>query len=250
MKISRTYLLGAMAGLMVAGYCAAQEPALSTPVDQVSYLIGRQIGDSLSGEELNNELNLDVLIGALRDAVAKKPNAIAPEKAQEIMQEFSTRMREKVTAVRQAQGENNKKDGLAFLEANKKAEGWAVTGSGLQYKVIKNGDGKKAALTDTVEVHYRGTLLDGTEFDSSYKRNEPAVFPLRQVIKGWQEALQLMPAGSKWEVVLPSELAYGPNGKGREIGPDAVLKFEIELLSIKEAPAAPPAPPAAPDAKK
>ena len=164
------------------------------------------------------------------------------------MQEFSTRMREKVTAVRQAQGEGNKKEGLAFLETNKTAEGWAVTGSGLQYKAIKNGDGKKPALTDTVEVHYRGTLLNGTEFDSSYKRNEPAVFPLRQVIKGWQEALQLMSVGSKWEVVLPSELAYGPNGKGREIGPDAVLKFEIELLSIKDA--APAALPVAPEAQQ
>ena len=250
MKISRTCLLGAMAGLMVAGYCAAQEPALTTPVDQVSYLIGRQIGDSLSGEELANEVNLEVLIAALREAIAKKPAAIAPDKAQEIMQAFSTRMREKVTAVRETQGENNKKDGLAFLEANKTAEGWAVTGSGLQYKVIKNGDGKKPALTDTVEVHYRGTLLNGTEFDSSYKRNAPAVFPLKQVIKGWQEALQLMPVGSKWEVVLPSELAYGANGKGREIGPDAVLKFEVELLSIKDAPPAPPAMPAAPEEKK
>jgi FKBP-type peptidyl-prolyl cis-trans isomerase len=248
MKISRTCLMGAMAGLMVAGYCVAEEPALSTPVDQVSYLIGRQIGDSLSGEELANELNLEVLISALRDAVAKKPAAIAPEKAQEIMQAFSNKMREKVTAVRQAQGEANKKEGQAFMEANKTAEGWTATESGLQYKAIKNGDGKKPALTDTVEVHYRGTLLNGTEFDSSYKRNMPAVFPLRQVVKGWQEALQLMPVGSKWEVVLPPELAYGANGKGREIGPDAVLKFEIELLSIKDA--APAALPVAPEAQQ
>lgn len=255
MKISRTCLMGAMAGLMVGGYCAAQEPAApSTPVDQVSYLIGRQIGDSLASEELANELNLEVLVAALREAVAKKPAAIAPEKAQEIMQEFSTRMREKVTAARQAQGESNKKEGQAFLEANKKAEGWEVTGSGLQYKVLKSGDGKKPALTDTVEVHYRGTLLNGNEFDSSYKRNAPAVFPLKQVIKGWQEALQMMAVGSKWEVVLPPELAYGANGKGREIGPDAVLKFEVELLSIKDVAAAGPAGPAAlpvvPPAKK
>jgi FKBP-type peptidyl-prolyl cis-trans isomerase len=250
MKISRMCSLGAMAGLLVAASCAAeeaaaQEPALATPADQVSYLIGRQIGDSLSAQELEGELNLEVLIAALRDAIAKKPSAIPQAKAQEIMQGFGTKMREKLTAARQAQGETNKKDGQAFLETNKTAEGWAVTGSGLQYKVIKNGDGKKPALTDTVEVHYRGTLVNGTEFDSSYKRNAPAVFPLKTVIKGWQEALQLMPVGSKWEVVLPPELAYGATGKGREIGPDAVLKFEIELLSIKE-----PAPDAAPEANQ
>lgn len=251
MKIRRTSLFGALAALLLAGYGLGQEPAqaaapeaaqaaaseldLSSSKDLVSYLIGRQIGDSLSAQELEGELNLEVLVAALREAIAKQPARIAPPQAQEVLQGFGTKMREKVTAARQTQGETNRKDGPAFLEANKAVAGWTTTGSGLQYKVITQGEGDKPALTDTVEVHYRGTLLNGTEFDSSYKRNAPAVFPLKQVIKGWQEALQLMPVGSKWELVLPADLAYGANGKGREIGPDAVLKFEVELLSIKEA---------------
>jgi len=253
MRISHACLVPLVAGLLTAAVGVAQDAAPSTPVDQVSYLIGRQIGDSLSGEELANELNLDVVCTALREAAAKKPALIPPEKAQEIMQAFSKRMQDKVGQVRAAQGEVNKKEGPEFLEANKKAEGWTTTGSGLQYKVVKAGEGPKPALTDMVEVNYRGALLNGTEFDSSYKRGKPAVFPVRQVIKGWQEALQLMPVGSTWELVIPSELAYGAQGKGREIGPDAVLKFTVELLAIKDAKAMtppgmppPPAPPAAP----
>jgi len=238
MKITRTWLMGAAAGLAVTAFCAAQEPATpSTPVDQVSYLIGRQIGDSLAGDELANEINLDVLVAALRDAVAKKPATIPPEKAQEIMQQFSKHMQEKVTKMRETQGEANQKEGAEFLAKNAKEAGWQTVPSGLQYKVVKQGDGPKPVATDVVEVNYRGTLVNGHEFDSSYKRGEPAVFPVGQVIKGWQEALQMMPVGSKWEVVLPSELGYGANGKGREIGPNAVLKFEVELLAIKEKPA-------------
>jgi FKBP-type peptidyl-prolyl cis-trans isomerase len=247
MKTPRICLLATVVGLLVVASGLAQDAAPSTPVDQVSYIIGRQIGDSLSGEELANELNLDVLCSALREAAAKKPGLIPPDKAQEIMQAFGARMQEKVGQVRAVQGEVNKKEGADFLAANKAAEGWKTTGSGLQYKVVKDGDGAKPALTDVVEVNYRGTLLDGTEFDSSYKRGKPAVFPVRQVIKGWQEALQMMPVGSTWDLVIPADLAYGDQGKGREIAPDAVLKFEVELLAIKDAKAmAPPAMPMPP----
>ncbi len=240
MNNTRTWLMGVAAGLMALVLPAAEESALSTPTDQVSYLIGRQIGDSLAGDELANEINLDVLVSALREAIAKKPATIPPEKAQEIMQQFSTRMREKVTKMRQAQGETNKKEGAEFLAKNAKEAGWQTTDSGLQYKAVKTGDGPKPSASDMVEVNYRGSLINGHEFDSSYKRGEAAVFPVGQVIKGWQEALQLMPVGSKWELVLPADLAYGANGKGREIGPDAVLKFEVELLAIKEKPAGGP----------
>jgi FKBP-type peptidyl-prolyl cis-trans isomerase len=236
--------------LLAVASGSAQDAAPSTPVDQVSYLIGRQIGDSLSGEELANELNLDIVCSALREAAAKKPALIPPDKAQEIMQAFSKRMQERVGQARAAQGEVNKKEGADFLAANGKEEGWASTGSGLQYKAVKTGDGPKPALTDVVEVNYRGTLLNGTEFDSSYNRGKPATFPVRGVIKGWQEALQMMPVGSTWELVIPSELAYGAQGKGREIAPDAVLKFTVELLAIKDpktmtppGAAVPPAPP-------
>lgn len=244
MKITRVCLSAAAASLVCLAAARAQDAAPTTPAEQVSYLIGRQIGESLSGRELDGELNLDVLCAALRDAAAGKPSLIAPEKAQEIMQTFSEHMQEKVTRMREAQGEANRKEGPEFLAANRKAEGWSTTASGLQYKVVKQGDGPKPTLADVVEVNYRGTLLDGTEFDSSYRRGRPAVFPLRQVIKGWQEALQLMPVGSTWELVLPPELAYGDQGKGREIGPDAVLKFQVELLAIKDASALmPPGPP-------
>lgn len=240
MKISPRWLMSAGVALMVATSCSAQEPALTTTVDQVSYLIGRNIGDSLAGDELAGEINLDILCAALREGVAKKPMAIAPEKAQEIMQTFSTHMREKVNKLRDEQGAANQKDGAEFLAKNAKEEGWKTTDSGLQYKVITEGNGPKPTAEDMVEVNYRGSLLNGQEFDSSYKRGEAAVFPVGQVIQGWQEALQMMPVGSKWDVVVPSDLAYGPNGKGREIGPNAVLRFEVELLAIKEKPAAGP----------
>jgi len=240
MKISLRWLMSAGVVAIVATSCSAQEPALTTPVDQVSYLIGRNIGDTLAGDELVGEINLDVLCAALREGVAKKPMAIPPEKAQEIMQTFSMHMREKMTKLRDEQGASNQKDGAEFLAKNAKAEGWKTTDSGLQYKVITEGNGPKPTADDVVEVNYRGTLLDGKEFDSSYERGEAAVFPVGQVIQGWQEALKMMPVGSKWEVVLPSDLAYGPSGKGREIGPNAVLRFEVELLAIKEKPAAGP----------
>lgn len=129
--------------------------------------------------------------------------------------------------------EKNTKEGEAFLEANKKKSGVITLPSGLQYKILKEGNGAKPTATQTVKCHYRGTLIDGKEFDSSYKRGEPTEFPVGGVIKGWTEALQLMPVGSKWELYIPSTLAYGERGAGQTIGPNAVLIFEIELLSIK-----------------
>ena len=129
--------------------------------------------------------------------------------------------------------EKNKKEGDAFLEANKKKDGVITLPSGLQYKIIKEGSGPKPTATQTVKCNYRGTLIDGKEFDSSYKRGEPTEFPVGQVIKGWTEALQLMPVGSKWQLFIPSNLAYGENGGGSMIGPNAALIFDIELISIK-----------------
>ena len=127
----------------------------------------------------------------------------------------------------------NLEAGQAYLEANKKKEGVVTLPSGLQYKIITEGKGKQPKSTDTVVAHYRGTLINGTEFDSSYKRNEPATFPVAGVIKGWQEALPLMKEGAKWQVYIPAELAYGPRGAGDVIGPNEVLVFDIELLSVK-----------------
>jgi FKBP-type peptidyl-prolyl cis-trans isomerase FklB len=131
-------------------------------------------------------------------------------------------------------GEKNKAEGEAFLAENKKKEGVKTLPSGLQYKVIKAGTGKKPKVTDTVTTHYRGTLMNGTEFDSSYRRGQPVSFQVNGVIPGWTEALQLMEEGAKWQLFIPSNLAYGERGAGRDIGPNATLVFEIELLSIEE----------------
>ena len=156
--------------------------------------------------------------------------------ARAAVMELQAEMRQKMTEARRVVGEENKKAGDAFLAANKTKPGVVTLPSGLQYKVLKMGDGKKPTLNDTVVCNYRGTLINGTEFDSSYKRNQPATIPVNGVIKGWTEALQLMPTGSKWQLFIPSDLAYGAAGAGNLIGPNATLIFDVELLSIQEKP--------------
>jgi FKBP-type peptidyl-prolyl cis-trans isomerase len=146
--------------------------------------------------------------------------------------------RQKLTLAAQERAEQNRQKGAEFLAANKKKEGVVTLESGLQYKILKQGDGPKPTSSDRVVVNYRGTLLDGTEFDSSYKRNQPATFTLKQVIKGWRQALPLMPAGSKWQLFVPPRLAYGARGNGRTIGPNATLIFEVELIEVKSKDAA------------
>jgi FKBP-type peptidyl-prolyl cis-trans isomerase FklB len=142
-------------------------------------------------------------------------------------------MMTKMQVKQKADGDKNKKAGEAFLAANKKKDGVVTLPSGLQYKILKAGNGAKPTASQTVSCNYRGTLIDGKEFDSSERNGKPAEFPVGQVIKGWVEALQLMPVGSKWQLFIPSDLAYGANGQGQIIGPNAVLIFDIELLSIK-----------------
>ena len=154
------------------------------------------------------------------------------EEVRETLTALSVGLKEKAMAKRKEAGAASIKEGKEFLDANKKKEGVVTLPSGLQYKVIKAGTGAVPKATDTVKTHYRGTLISGTEFDSSYKRNEPAEFPVGGVIKGWTEALQLMKTGSKWQLYIPSELAYGENGAGADIPPNAVLTFDIELLEI------------------
>jgi FKBP-type peptidyl-prolyl cis-trans isomerase len=154
------------------------------------------------------------------------------EQAQTTIMELQSQLRSKMDAQRKASGTTNKKDGEAFLAANKTKPGVVTLPSGLQYKILTAGTGPKPTTADSVECNYKGTLINGTEFDSSYKRGQPATFPVTGVIKGWTEALQLMPVGSKWQLVLPPDLAYGARGAGDAIGPDATLVFEVELLSI------------------
>jgi FKBP-type peptidyl-prolyl cis-trans isomerase FklB len=214
----------------VSAFAAESAPALATEQDKISYSIGADIGSSL--KRMEADVNLDKLTAGLRDALAGSKLQLSEEEIAASMQAFQTKAREKMMAQRAAATEKAAKAGVEFLEANKKKEGVVTLPSGLQYTVIKQGDGVKPKATDTVKTHYRGTLVDGKEFDSSYKRGEPAQFPVNGVIKGWTEALQLMPVGSKWQLVIPSELAYGEQGAGADIPPNSVLVFDIELLEV------------------
>jgi len=204
--------------------------SITTYFDSVSYIIGTDVANSL--EPVKGDIDLDLFMAGLKDALGGKEQKIEESKKGEIMRKFSQMMSEKQQAQREKDNEKNIAEGKKFLEENKKREGVVTTESGLQYVILKKGTGPKPAGTDKVKVHYRGTLIDGTEFDSSIKRGQPAEFNVNAVIKGWTEALQLMPVGSKWQLYIPSDLAYGPRGAGRQIGPNETLIFEVELLDI------------------
>ena len=213
--------------------------------DKVSYSIGLNIGFSMAKE--NVDVNADALGAGIRDAMAGKPQ-MNEQQVKETMSQFEKEMTDKANA----KGKEAATAGDKFLAENKSKPGVKTTASGLQYKVIKDGNGPQPKATDTVTVNYRGTFTDGTEFDSSYKRGEPISFPLSGVIAGWTEGVQLMKVGSKYQFVVPSNLAYGPNGRPG-IPPNSTLVFEVELLGIKPAEAGAagtPAPAASPAATK
>jgi FKBP-type peptidyl-prolyl cis-trans isomerase len=216
-----------VAALGTAGGAFAQE--LKTEKDKVSYMVGMDVGKGLSS--IKDEIDMAVVIQALQASVKGEKTALSQEEALKIRQDFMTKLQAKRAAEEKAKAETNKKAGDEFLAKNKSKKGVTTTASGLQYEVVKAGTGPKPKDTDTVQVHYTGTLLDGTKFDSSVDRGEPATFPLKGVIPGWTEGLQLMPVGSKYKFYIPSNLAYGENGPG-PIGPNAVLTFEVELLKI------------------
>ena len=202
--------------------------------DKVSYSIGLQIGFNLGRQKV--DISPDVLAAGIKDALAGKPQ-LNPDQIKEVMTTFEKDMEQK----QKEAGEKNKTEGAKFLEENKKKEGVKSTASGLQYKVLKEGNGAQPKKTDTVTVNYRGTLINGTEFDSSYKRGQPATFPVNGVIPGWTEALQLMKVGSKYQLVVPSNLAYGERSVGPDIGANSTLIFDVELLDAKPAPTPGPA---------
>ena len=204
---------------------------LKTLQDSVSYSIGMDIGKNLKGQMI--DVNPDALAQALKDLNGDGKPMLTDAQARSAMMAFQTQMMATHAEKMKAAGEKNKKDGEVFLAENKKKEGVVTLPSGLQYKVLTIGNGKKPRATDKVTLNYRGVLIDGTEFDNSYKRGEPAVFPVNGIIKGLSEALQLMPVGSKWQIVIPADIAYGEQGAGAQIAPNAVLIFEIELLGIK-----------------
>jgi FKBP-type peptidyl-prolyl cis-trans isomerase FklB len=211
---------------------------LNTQKDKVSYAIGMNIGTAMKRDAV--DVDTVILLRGLKDALAGSKPLLTDQEAQSVMTALQADLRKKQELQQQQAADTNKKEGEAFLAANKTKEGVVALPSGLQYKILQEGTGPKPAVTDTVVVNYRGTLLNGTEFDSSYKRGQPAAFGVGQIIKGWTEALQLMPVGSKWQLFIPSDLAYGARGAGRDIGPNSTLVFEVELLSIqpKAAPAA------------
>ena len=210
----------------------SQPLVLKTDKEKLSYAIGMNIGQSMKKDSL--DIDPAILSRAIKDAVTGSKPAMTEEEARTIVTAFRTEMVKKQQAEAQKAGEVNKQAGDKFLAENKTKDGVVTLPSGLQYKVIKQGDGPKPTASDTVVTNYRGTLIDGKEFDSSYKRGQPATFPVGQVIKGWTEALQLMPVGSKWQLYIPSNLAYGDRGAGGDIGPNSTLIFDIELLSIQD----------------
>lgn len=219
---------------------AAEEPVLKDPKDKLSYSIGMNIGKGFKQDGI--DIDPDLLVRGIKDALSGGKALMTDQEILETLSNFQKEMAAKQAALMKELGEKNKKEGETFLAENKKKEGIITLPSGLQYKVIKAGTGKKPKLTDTVTAHYRGTLINGTEFDSSYRRGQPTAFRVNGVIRGWTEALQLMEEGAKWQLFIPSNLAYAERGSGQMIGPNATLIFEIELVSVQSPPAAPATP--------
>ena len=226
MKLRLIIVLGIL--FLVSQVNAQENLVLKDQKDKVSYIIGMEVGSNLKKQGIN--VDPTILAKGIQDALTDKKPLLTEQEIQETMAAFQKEM----TAKQAESSKKNKAEGEAFLAENKKKEGVKTRPSGLQYKVIKAGTGKKPKSTDTVTAHYRGTLINGTEFDSSYKRGQPVSFPVSGVIPGWTEALQLMEVGAKWQLFIPSNLAYGEQGAGGDIGPNATLIFEVELVSIQE----------------
>lgn len=230
----RIHIITAFATFALLGAVASAQPKVNsvkptTAKDTASYAIGIQIAKSLEQQKL--DVNLEMLFAGLRDQMAGKA-LLSPEQMQAAMAALQQEAMAKMQADSEKRGAENIAKGEAFLAENKKKPGVMVTPSGLQYKVIKEGKGKKPSKENTVKVHYAGTLIDGTTFDSSVDRGEPIEFPLSGVIAGWTEGVQLMTVGSKYTFFIPSSLAYGATGAGQSIGPNETLVFEVELLDI------------------
>lgn len=229
------FLVFSLAVIFIFGGISCQQSGsnktakLETAADSASYAIGLQMGGNLKTnlEEApgGDQLNVEILANAFIASAKGEETQMTAEQADGVVRSFFQKI-----ATDEAQ--KNLEEGNAFLEKNKAREGVVTTQSGLQYEIIKAGTGPKPKETDQVKVHYHGTLIDGSVFDSSVERGEPATFPVNGVIPGWVEALQLMPVGSKWKVYLPSDIAYGERGSGGKIGPNTVLVFEVELLEI------------------
>jgi len=227
MKLKTTWAFFIAIGLMLTA-CSREKTELKTVKEKASYAIGQQLSGTLV--RVAPELDEESLIQGIKDTLAKKTPLIDNQAAAEALKEYNEVLQKAATDRVNAEAESNLKAANEFLEKNKLKEGVTVTESGLQYEMLQQGEGANPKETDVVKVHYRGTLLDGTEFDSSLSRGEPATFPLKQVISGWTEGIQLMKPGAKYVFYLPPALAYGPQGAGNTIGPNSLLIFEVELL--------------------
>ena len=233
--LAASFAIGAIAQDKDAPKAEAAKPAAPTvKVDKnnISTMVGMDVGRGLT--QIKDDIDIKVVEQALEATIKGEKTALTQEEALQVRQEFMKTLQAKRVAEQKAASDKNKKEGETFLAANKSKSGVKTTASGLQYMVEKEGTGAKPKATDTVKVNYLGTKIDGTKFDSSYDRGQPATFPLNGVIKGWSEGLQLMPVGSKYKLFVPSDLAYGENGPG-QIGPNATLIFEVELLDIEKA---------------
>jgi len=238
----KTLFIVTIALCFVSTGFAQEKTALKDSKDKVSYSIGLDIGSTLKRQKV--DVNADALVAGLRDAISGAKPLMTDEEIKQTMMAFSKELTEKQTAATKEAAQKNAAAGEKFLAENKNKPGVKTTASGLQYKVIKEGTGPIPKPTDTVVTNYRGTLINGTEFDSSYKRGQPATFPVNAVIKGWTEALQLMKVGSKYQIYVPATLAYGERGAGQDIGPNETLIFDVELQGIQ--PAGSPSPSATP----
>lgn len=228
----RMQLLAALVfGLLACQDKGPQNIVLEDQKARVSYSIGLNFGNNLKQQSI--EVDPAILARGLQDALSGAQALMTEDEISQCMTQFQQDMSVKQREKASMEADKNMREGETFLSENKNKEGVVTLASGLQYKVITAGTGPTPKLTDTVTTHYRGTLLDGTEFDSSHKRNQPATFPVNGVIPGWTEALQLMHVGSKWQLFIPANLGYGARGAGGKIGPNATLIFDIELLGIK-----------------
>lgn len=217
---------------LVSAVSAEEKKALQSQKDRISYSIGVNVGNNLKMQSI--DVDPDIIVQGIKDVLSGSQLLMTEKEVTDTLLALQKELMARQAEERKKAAEKNKLEGEKFLEENKKKEGVVALPSGLQYKIIKEGTGKTPKLTDKVVVNYKGTLINGKEFDSSYKRGEPSTFPVNAVIPGWTEALQLMKEGSIWQLFIPSNLAYGERGAGNVIGPNEVLIFEVELISVKE----------------
>jgi FKBP-type peptidyl-prolyl cis-trans isomerase FklB len=231
MKKAFVPVVAALVAIIALPVMGEETQKLTTEKEKISYSLGVELGKNLKTQEV--DVDPAILARGIKDGLAGTGTLLTEEEIHTTMIAFQKGVMERQRAKMESAAAKNKTEGDAFLAANKAKPGVKTLPDGLQYKVIKEGDGPTPKATDAVIVNYRGTLVDGTEFDSSYKRNEPTTLPVNRVIKGWSEALQMMKVGAKWELVIPPDLAYGVHGAGKAIPPNATLIFDVELLGIK-----------------